>query len=98
MKDKNVAAFLAIVFGILGFQKWYLGSWFELALCVGCTAFISSVVGISVWMSNGEFYSLVLLCVPWLMGIADGISLLNKDYNTFNDRYNRRYKNEYKPM
>jgi len=78
MKDKNVAAFLAIVFGVVGLQKLYLGNWVEWGFCLA--------LGIA---SLGS--------ATFVFGIYDGLNLIKTDWNLFNNRYNRKYSNVYKP-
>lgn len=77
LRDKRFAAILAMLFGVLGLQKLYLGRGFEFILCI-----------VGLILTAGIF--------PFLFGIYDGLKLWNMDWYTFNDKYNRVYRNTYK--
>lgn len=73
MKNKNIAAFLAIVFGVIGFQKLYLGNKAEFLFCV----FIAIISFGSVTLLFGIYDGLNLIQQNW--------NKFNRRYNRNNE-------------
>lgn len=82
MKSKQVAGILALLFGVFGVHRFYLGKRFWGIMHMGLFFF-------TLMLSIGEDAPFVM--IPALLGFIDAILLFVMPKEEFDERYNRKY-------
>jgi tetratricopeptide (TPR) repeat protein len=83
MKKKNVAGILALILGIYGVHRFYLGQRF-----LGVLYLVGFFIGLMVTIgTDGEF---PLVTVPAIIGFIDAVLLFVMPKEDFDERYNKK--------
>ncbi len=83
MKNKNVAGILALLVGIFGTHRFYLGQRF-----LGAVYFLMFWAGLGITIEEGNP---IVMLLPALLSIVDGIVFLAMPWEDFDRRYNKAY-------
>jgi class 3 adenylate cyclase/TM2 domain-containing membrane protein YozV len=78
-KNRKRAGILALIFGIFGIHRHYLGQ-----RVLGIIYFVSFILGVA---SEGELWPLIV--IPAIVGFIDAIVLLSMSDQDFNIKYNK---------
>jgi TM2 domain-containing membrane protein YozV len=83
MKNKNVAGILALLVGIFGTHRFYLGQRF-----IGVLYFFAFWAGLGLTIEEGNP---ILMLLPALISLVDGIVFFAMPWEDFDRRYNKTY-------
>ena len=83
MKNKNVAGILALLFGLFGVHRFYLGQRF-----LGIIYFALSMFGILMAVEEGA----PIIVAPAILGFIDSILLFAMPREDFDDKYNAKHR------
>ncbi|MBX2928742.1 MAG: NINE protein [Saprospiraceae bacterium] len=83
MKNKNVAGVLALIVGIFGTHRFYLGQRF-----LGVLYFFAFWAGLGLTIEEGNP---ILMLLPALISLVDGIVFFAMPWEDFDRRYNKAY-------